>query len=120
MGVRNKVAHIGGQDLDDDYTWRALDTMSRLCEAFDDDSAEEIRTLARELRYGSAQGSTTVTAANAESSAKPTSVGVMTHQNGLPSWRTIMGARIPMWRRADIRMPNSQPIWHKLQKVRVH
>ena len=90
MGVRNKVAHIGGQDLDDDYTWRALDTMSRLCEAFDDDSAEEIRTLARELRYGSAQGSTTVTAANAESSAKPTSVGVMTHQNGLPSWRTIM------------------------------
>ncbi|MCD7749890.1 MAG: hypothetical protein LUH42_07550, partial [Oscillospiraceae bacterium] len=51
MGVRNKVAHIGGSDYPRDDAWRALDTMSRLCEAFDDDAAEEIRTLARTLLY---------------------------------------------------------------------
>ncbi len=56
MGVRNKVAHIGGQDFNDDDTWRALDTMARLCEAFDDEAAEEIRKLLREARYGSAEG----------------------------------------------------------------
>ena len=61
MGVRNKVAHIGGQDFNNDDTWRALDTMARLCEAFDDEAAEEIRKLLREARYGSAAGSTTVT-----------------------------------------------------------
>ena len=32
MGVRNKVAHIGGQDFNNDDTWRALDTMARLCD----------------------------------------------------------------------------------------
>ena len=90
MGVRNKVAHIGGNDFDQDYAWRALDTMSRLCETLDDDAAEEIRTLARELRYGSAQGSTTVTAVNTEVATKQTSTGVMTRKSSLPSWRTIM------------------------------
>ncbi len=90
MGVRNKVAHIGGNDFDQDYAWRALDTMSRLCEALDDEAAEDIRTIARELRYGSAQGSTTVTAAKTEAATKQTSAGVMTRKSSLPSWRTIM------------------------------
>ena len=31
VGVRNKLAHIGAQDFNDSDTWRALDTMSRLC-----------------------------------------------------------------------------------------
>ena len=39
MGVRNKLAHIGGTDFSEDDTWRALDTMARLCEAFDDEAA---------------------------------------------------------------------------------
>ena len=29
MGVRNKLAHIGGADFSEDDTWRALDTMAR-------------------------------------------------------------------------------------------
>lgn len=29
-GVRNRWAHAGSQDINDDDTWRALDTMSRL------------------------------------------------------------------------------------------
>ena len=55
MGVRNKLAHIGGADFSEDDTWRALDTMARLCEAFDDEAAEEIRKMLRQLRYGSAE-----------------------------------------------------------------
>jgi predicted AAA+ superfamily ATPase len=61
MGVRNRLAHIGGTDFSDDDTWRALDTMSRLCEQIDLDSAEEIRGLLRTSRYGSEKGSRTTT-----------------------------------------------------------
>ena len=32
IGVRNRLAHIGSEDFNDNDTWRALDTMSRLCE----------------------------------------------------------------------------------------
>ena len=45
MGVRNKMAHIGQQDIDQSYAERALDTMALLCAAFDADGAEEIRAL---------------------------------------------------------------------------
>jgi len=61
VGVRNKLAHLGGEDFTADDTWRALDTMSRLCEQIDPEGAEEIRVLLRTSRYGSANGSTTVT-----------------------------------------------------------
>lgn len=53
VGVRNKAAHIGGQDFSKSYAERALDTMALLCEAFDADGVEEIRALYRKLRYGS-------------------------------------------------------------------
>lgn len=91
MGVRNSVAHAGVADFDEDYAWRALDTMSRLCGALDDESAEHLRSLARELRYGSAQGSMFAAPANnAPTESKRTSDGIMTVQRNLPSWRTIM------------------------------
>lgn len=94
MGVRNKLAHIGTNDFTDDDTWRALDTMARLCDAFDDESAEEIRAILRESRYGSAAGSTTVTAA----ASAPTQAQAKKHEsvmsrsvaNGLPSWREVI------------------------------
>ena len=59
VGVRNKLAHIGAQDFNDSDTWRALDTMSRLCEQIAPEHTEEIRSLLRESRYGSSAGSTT-------------------------------------------------------------
>lgn len=92
MGVRNKVAHIGGTDFDEDYAWRALDTMSRLCDGLDaPQESEELRSLARELRYGSAQGSMSAAPVNsAPAEPKHTSDGVITKQRDLPSWRTIM------------------------------
>ena len=94
MGVRNKVSHLGSQDMDKDDAERALDTMARLCAGFDLQGAEEIRTILRELRYGTSMGSTTVTAANAapEPPKKKTEVGILTRISGskLPSWREII------------------------------
>lgn len=93
MGVRNKIAHIGGQDFNDDDTWRALDTMARLCEAFDDEAAEEIRKLLREARYGSVEGSTTATAGTIVSpeKTKASQAAVLGRMSsGLPSWREVI------------------------------
>lgn len=92
MGVRNKLAHIGGADFSEDDTWRALDTMARLCEAFDDEAAEEIRKMLRQLRYGSAEGSTNVTEVTAPAKTKAAhTVGIMSKTlSGLPSWRDVI------------------------------
>lgn len=92
MGVRNKLAHLGGQDFNDADTWRALDTMSRLCGAFDDEAAEQIRSLLREARYGSADGSTTVSEAPAASAAPKAKYGILSAapEGGLPSWREVI------------------------------
>ena len=91
MGVRNKVSHIGSGDVDENYTWRALDTMSLVCAAFDDEVAEEIRDMQRVLRYG-ASSSTMETVSAPVSETKTTkSSGVLNKSyNGLPSWRTII------------------------------
>ena len=92
MGVRNKLAHIGGADFSEDDTWRALDTMARLCEAFDDEAAEEIRKMLRQLRYGSAEGSTNVTEVTAPAKTKAAhTIGIMSKTlSGLPSWRDVI------------------------------
>lgn len=90
---RNKSAHIGGKDFSDDDTWRALDTMSRLSEQIDPDGAEEIRAMLRTSRYGSADGSTSVTESSAKpNAAKSKNVGILstTPFSGLPSWREVM------------------------------
>ena len=41
LGVRNSVAHIGQQDLDQPMAERALDTMALLCAEIDQDGSEE-------------------------------------------------------------------------------
>ena len=56
MGVRNTVSHIGQNDLDQSYAERALDTMALLCDGFDAEGAEEIRTLYRTLRASDSEG----------------------------------------------------------------
>lgn len=93
VGVRNRWAHSGAEDIPDNDMWRALDTMSRLCENIDPESAEEIRSLLRESRYGSAAGSTTVReiASKVDSQSKKT-VSVLTEPPvaGLPCWRDVM------------------------------
>lgn len=91
MGVRNKVSHIGIQDLSQSDAERALDTMARLCDGFDSEGAEEIRALYRTLRYGSADGSTSVKE-NVSPVKQKTSAAVLSKNVGenLPSWRNVM------------------------------
>ena len=56
MGVRNVVAHIGQQDMSQADAERALDTMMRLCECFDDEGAEEIKQIYTQVRKMSSAG----------------------------------------------------------------
>ena len=92
VGVRNKLAHIGAQDFNDSDTWRALDTMSRLCEQIAPEHTEEIRSLLRESRYGSSAGSTTVTVQTVQAAPSPVkNKGMLTASpSGLPCWRDVI------------------------------
>ena len=94
MGVRNKWAHVGGKDFTDNDTWRALDTMARLCEQIDQDGAEEIRTLLRTTRYGTEQGSAAMAEAAvvAEPKKNGKAEGILKNVplQGLPSWRDVI------------------------------
>ncbi|MCL2757421.1 MAG: DUF499 domain-containing protein, partial [Coriobacteriia bacterium] len=93
IGFRNKKAHIGGKDFTDSDMWRALDTMSRLAEQIDPESAEEIRDLIRTSRYGTSEG--TVGATHVDTTQTPQTVkkaGILgtTPISGLPSWRDVI------------------------------
>lgn len=92
MGVRNDVSHIGANDFEQGYTERALDTMALLCESIDAEGTEEIRALYRQVRYGSAQGSTAATANAPVVQKKKNTAAVLTKSVGqnLPSWRDVM------------------------------
>lgn len=57
MGVRNIVAHIGNQDLEQPMAERALDTMVLLCEKIDPESTEELRVIYHKVRGNAAAGS---------------------------------------------------------------
>ena len=50
MGLRNSVAHLGQQDLDQPMAERGLDTMALLCAEIDPEGADEIREIYREVR----------------------------------------------------------------------
>ena len=94
IGVRNRFAHIGSTDFSDDDTWRALDTMTRLCEQFNADKTEEIRSFLRTFRYGSSQGSTSVTESANTSTLKPNGkhAGILQEvpTGGLLGWRDVI------------------------------
>ncbi|NLD52855.1 MAG: ATP-binding protein, partial [Clostridiales bacterium] len=93
QGVRNRLAHLGSGDFSQDDTWRALDTMSRLEDAINPEGAEQIRAILRELRYGSAHGSTAVTQSVEEAPATAKSKEGILHTtpvSGLKPWREVM------------------------------
>lgn len=91
VGVRHKWAHIGSNDFDDEYTWRALDTMSRLCEQIDADHTENIRAILRQARYGSTNGSAnTTTISSANTYSKSSGILQETPMQGLPTWRNVI------------------------------
>lgn len=90
-GVRNRHAHIGGEDFTDEDTWRALDTMARLSEQIDAEGTEEIRGILREHLYGSAEGSTAMKE-NLQTPANGKKEGILdtVSEAGLLSWREVM------------------------------
>lgn len=92
MGVRNKVAHIGGEDLKQAYTERALDTMALLCEPIDGEATAEIQAIYRKVRYGSAEGSTAVKENTQPAKPQKATAEVLKKNVGdnLPSWRDVM------------------------------
>lgn len=93
QNVRNKWAHAGQEEFDDSYTWRALDTMARLCEPLDADNAEKIKGLLRLTRYGSEAGSrsATVDEVSVGSGGYSKSEGMLhASPDGLPAWRDVM------------------------------
>ena len=93
-GKRNEWAHKGIEDLTDSNAFRALDTMSRLAEQIDSDATSDINALLRQVRYGSAEGSTAVTSnagGGAEAaSARRKALEQTKAVRGLPSWREVM------------------------------
>ena len=93
MGVRNTASHIGQQDLGNNYAERALDTMALLSEGFEDSGVtEEIRRLYRTARFGSPDGSTTVTpSAPTQPGKSKSGASVLTRTlKNLPSWRDVI------------------------------
>lgn len=95
MGVRNKTSHLGQQDMDERDAERALDTMARLSEGFENqEGTEQLRALYRTLRYGTAAGSTSIkeNAQKTVNKKTKTSEGVLQSSVGhnLPSWRDVM------------------------------
>jgi predicted AAA+ superfamily ATPase len=83
IGVRHKLAHLGGEDFNESDTWRALDTMSRLAEQIDSETAEKIRNILRTSRYSLEKNSAT----------KPKKeIGILSSspKSELPSWRDVI------------------------------
>lgn len=93
-GKRNEWAHKGIEDVTDSNAFRALDTMSRLAEQVDPEAAGDINALLRQVRYGSAEGSTAVTSnAGGGAEAAPARRKALEQTKavrGLPSWREVM------------------------------
>ncbi len=89
--VRNNTAHTGPDGISKDYADRALDTMARVCDSIHPESAEEIRALLRELRYGDARGSVAGggTAVPSRPGAKQ-DTGIPSAGGSLPSWREVI------------------------------
>ena len=56
MGVRNIVAHLGQQDLEQPMAERALDTMALLCKEMDPEGAAEIRKIYWTVREKAVSG----------------------------------------------------------------
>lgn len=98
LDTRNGIAHQNGNPMKDDDMERALDTMARVCEIFDDESAEKIREILRDMRYRNAPEQKNIPEAPAaEVESKVATVNKAEGEkdntvtsNCLPSWRNVM------------------------------
>ena len=118
MGVRHKIAHADSADFDGNYTWRALDTMTLLCAAFDDESAEEIREIQRVLRYGSSNGSTSATTTE-QTAGTSRATGISKRRRAVFRVGDKSWSLTPMLHRDAISTLNLLLTSHRLHEVRV-
>ncbi len=98
--TRNKWAHKGLLDVADEDAWRALDTMTRITEHMDSSATEQLRKLARQVRYGTDGPSTSVPGSKESQSDNETPsssgedqfVGVLASVplKGLKAWRDVI------------------------------
>lgn len=88
--TRNEIAHLGGDDISDEDTASALDTIAQLAGEMDVDTENDIRAIYRKHVYGGSGASTDST--NAMQNAGKKSLGVMTTTPvaGLPCWRNVI------------------------------
>ena len=89
-GTRNKWAHPGIEGINDSDTWRALDTMSRLCGQIDQEAEARVNALLRQARYGSPEGSVAASSNAQEVAPSTRSAAETVAASGLPSWRDVM------------------------------
>ena len=92
IGCRHKLAHLKGTDFNDSDTWRALDTMTRLCEQIDNDAAETIRKMLYDFKEKDSAAATPMPEPSGQSESKSAKEGILTRPliSGLHSWREVM------------------------------
>lgn len=90
INTRNKWAHKGSGDFSVDDAWRALDTMARLTEQLDAEVTEELRSLVRQVRYGTAGASTEAVVVAPAPLSGTGDVLRQTPQAGLLPWRQVI------------------------------
>lgn len=117
-GVRIRAAHRGVQDMSDDDAYRALDTMQRLCMEVDSSKAEPIRELMREVRYGSAEGSSQAHVQASDGAARQTSTATL-EVGQLGSWRDVVTPHPDVaegrYRKAEFAADLAQVVRHTAQ-----
>lgn len=116
--VRSNAAHRGVQDMSDDDAYRALDTMQRLCMEIDSDKAEPLRELMREVRYGSAEGSSQARAQASDAVTRLTSTATL-EVGQLGSWRDVVTPHPDVaegrYRKAEFAADLAQVVRHTAQ-----
>lgn len=90
--VRNKVSHTDGEDLSDDDTFRALDTMARVCDSMQPEESEKIREILRKVRYDSNGDSQLPQSKNAikEQTKREREALLVKQMPELPAWRRVI------------------------------
>jgi len=121
--TRNKWAHKGLLDMQDEDAWRALDTMTRLVEHIDAEAVERLRALARIVRYGTEGPST---AAREAGDAREAGPGEEESRTGVLAAVPARGSgrggrspgRIPTWPRGGTDRPSSRPTCRRSRAAR--
>lgn len=116
MGVRNIVAHIGQQDIEQPMAERALDTMALLCKEMDIEGAEEIRELYKTMRSRAESAPVSIVYAGLAQPASDSKRGTLTEGSLLQLVGTDMVQVTPLTRKVTY---DGKTITYPVYKVRL-